>query len=89
MANKTRQKPSLSTLSALVVALMIGAGVFSLPRIFGNATGQIGAIIAWIIAGGGMYMLARVFQSLAERKPDAGVYARAKAEFGDYPGVSS
>jgi arginine:ornithine antiporter/lysine permease len=33
-------------------------------------------------------MLARVFQFLAERKPDldAGVYAYAKAGFGDYPG---
>ena len=54
-------------------------------------TGPFGAIIAWVIAGGGMYMLARVFQSLAERKPDldAGVYAYAKAGFGDYPGFLS
>ena len=46
-------------------------------------------LIAWVIAGTGMYMLARVFQALAERKPDldAGVYAYAKAGFGDYPGL--
>ena len=70
---------------------MIGAGIFSLPRTFGNATGPFGAIIAWTIAGGGMYMLARVFQALAERKPDldASVYAYAKAGFGDYPGFLS
>ena len=38
-----------------------------------------------------MYALARVFQVLAERKPhlDAGVYAYAKAGFGDYPGFLS
>ena len=38
-----------------------------------------------------MYMLARVFQALAERKPDidAGVFAYAKAGFGDYPGFLS
>ena len=38
-----------------------------------------------------MYTLARVFQALAERKPDldAGVYAYAKAGFGDYPGFLS
>ena len=55
------------------------------------ATGPFGAIIAWCIAAGGMYMLARVFQALAERKPDldAGVYAYAKAGFGDYPGFLS
>ena len=56
-----------------------------------NATGPIGAVIAWIIAGTGMYMLARVFQALAERKPDldAGVFAYAKEGFGDYPGFLS
>jgi len=38
-----------------------------------------------------MYMLARVFQYLAERKPDldAGVFAYAKAGFGNYPGFLS
>jgi arginine:ornithine antiporter/lysine permease len=38
-----------------------------------------------------MYMLARVFQALAERKPhlDAGVYAYARAGFGDYAGFLS
>jgi arginine:ornithine antiporter/lysine permease len=71
----------------MVVGSMVGAGIFSLPRAFGNATGPFGAIIAWIIAAGGMYTLARVFQALAERKPDldAGVYAYAKAGFGVVP----
>ena len=71
------EKFSLFVLSAMVVGSMVGAGIFSLPRAFGNATGPFGAIIAWCVAGTGMYMLARVFQSLAERKPelDAGVYA--------------
>ena len=70
---------------------MVGSGIFSLPRTFGIATGPFGAIIAWCIAAGGMYTLARVFQALAERKPDldAGVYAYAKAGFGDYPGFLS
>lgn len=85
------KKLSLSTLTAMVVGSMIGAGIFSLPRTFAGATGPFGAIIAWIIAGTGMYMLARVFQALAERKPDldAGVYAYAKEGFGDYPGFLS
>jgi arginine:ornithine antiporter/lysine permease len=78
-------------LTAMVVGGMVGAGIFSLPRTFANATGPLGAVIAWVIAGTGMYMLARVFQSLAERKPelDAGVFAYAKAGFGDYPGFLS
>jgi arginine:ornithine antiporter/lysine permease len=78
-------------LTAMVVGGMVGAGIFSLPRTFANATGPLGAVIAWLIAGTGMYMLARVFQALAERKPelDAGVFAYAKAGFGDYPGFLS
>src|SRR5262245_27257952 len=70
---------------------MIGAGIFSLPRAFAIASGPFGALIAWLIAGTGMYMMARLFQKLAERKPelDAGVYAYAKAAFGDYPGFLS
>src|SRR5215475_6321553 len=85
------QKLPLFTLTAMVVGSMVGSGIFSLPRTFGIATGPFGAIFAWCIAAGGMYTLARVFQSLAERKPDldAGVYAYAKAGFGDYPGFLS
>jgi arginine:ornithine antiporter/lysine permease len=91
MAAKSSQKFSLFVLTAMVVGSMVGAGIFSLPRTFGGATGPFGAIIAWSIAAGGMFMLARVFQSLAERKPDldAGVFAYAKAGFGDYPGFLS
>jgi arginine:ornithine antiporter/lysine permease len=86
MANE--QKMTRMALTAMVVGGMVGAGIFSLPRTFANATGPLGAVIAWLIAGTGMYMLARVFQALAERKPDldAGVFAYAKAGFGDYPG---
>jgi arginine:ornithine antiporter/lysine permease len=84
----SEQKMSRLALTAMVVGGMVGAGIFSLPRTFANATGPMGAVIAWLIAGTGMYMLARVFQALAERKPDldAGVFAYAKAGFGDYPG---
>ncbi|MEJ0078743.1 MAG: basic amino acid/polyamine antiporter [Alphaproteobacteria bacterium] len=91
MASAPVQKLSLFALTGMVVGSMVGSGIFSLPRTFGIATGPFGAIIAWIIAAGGMYMLARVFQALGERKPDldAGVYAYAKAGFGDYPGFLS
>src|ERR1700722_18380993 len=69
MAPEQTQKLSLFALTAMVVGGMVGAGIFSLPRTFANATGPLGAVIAWLIAGTGMYMLARVFQSLAERNP--------------------
>ncbi|GAA1881404.1 basic amino acid/polyamine antiporter [Pseudonocardia ailaonensis] len=82
---------ALPALTAMVVGSMVGAGVFSLPRNFAQTTGGLGAVIAWVVAGAGMLMLAFVFQNLAIRKPDldAGVYAYAKAGFGDYPGFLS
>jgi arginine:ornithine antiporter/lysine permease len=91
MSSDAVQKLSLFALTGMVVGSMVGSGIFSLPRTFGDATGPFGAMIAWVIAAGGMYTLARVFQFLAERKPDldAGVYAYAKAGFGDYPGFLS
>ncbi|MGW1596777.1 basic amino acid/polyamine antiporter [Streptomyces sp. NPDC002343] len=84
-------KVSLFTLAAMVVGSMVGAGVFSLPRRFAEETGVAGALIAWAVAGAGMLMLAFTFQLLAVRRPDldAGVYAYAKAGFGEYLGFFS
>ncbi|WP_369963759.1 basic amino acid/polyamine antiporter [Leifsonia sp. EB34] len=84
-------KLSMLTMTGMVVGSMVGAGVFSLPRRFAQETGVAGALIAWTIAGVGMLMLAFVFQLLANRKPnlDAGVYAYAKAGFGEYLGFFS
>lgn len=91
MADPQADKLPLPTLTAMVVGSMVGAGIFNLPGRFATATGPFGAIIAWLIAGTGMYMLARVFQALAEKRPDidAGVFAYAKAGFGDYMGFLS
>ncbi|MBO1331293.1 basic amino acid/polyamine antiporter [Streptomyces sp. VRA16 Mangrove soil] len=84
-------KLTLFTLTTMVVGSMVGAGVFSLPRRFAAETGVAGALIAWVVAGAGMLMLAFVFQRLALRRPDldAGVYAYAKAGFGEYLGFFS
>jgi len=91
MNEPTTAKFALPTLTAMVVGSMVGAGIFSLPQTFGRVTGGLGALIAWTITGGGMLMLALVFQTLSRRKPelDVGVYAYAKAGFGNYPGFLS
>ncbi|WP_372505756.1 basic amino acid/polyamine antiporter [Streptomyces macrolidinus] len=81
-------KVSFLTLTSMVVGSMVGAGVFSLPQRFAQESGVAGTVISWVIAGFGMLMLAFVFQTLAVRRPDldAGVYAYAKAGFGEYLG---
>lgn len=85
------KRVTVATLTAMVIGSMVGAGVFSLPRRFASETGIYGALIAWTLAGAGMLMLAFVFQTLAVRKPklDSGVYAYAKAGFGEYLGFFS
>lgn len=82
---------SVFTLTTMVVGSMVGAGVFSLPGQFAQETGAAGALTAWSLAGLGTLMLALVFQRLAMRRPelDAGVYAYAKAGFGEYTGFIS
>lgn len=79
------------TLTTIVVGSMVGAGIFSLPRQFAAETGVAGSLVAWSVAGFGTLMLALVFQMLAVRRPDldAGVYAYAKAGFGEYMGFFS
>ena len=91
MASSPPQKFGLTTLTAMVVGGMVGAGVFSLPANFSEVTGVYGALISWTIAGTGMLMLAFTFQILANRRPDldAGVYAYARAGFGPYLGFLS
>ena len=89
--SETPGKLRLGALVALVVGSMIGGGIFSLPQNMA-ASADVGAVlIGWVITAIGMLTLAFVFQTLANRKPDldGGVYAYAKAGFGDYMGFSS
>jgi len=91
MSADTQQKLSFASLMALVVGSMVGSAIFALPAAFGRATGVVGAAIAWCIAGVGMLMLALVFQTLSRRLPelDSGIYAYARAGFGEYAGFVS
>ncbi|SDI37183.1 arginine-ornithine antiporter [Pseudomonas panipatensis] len=91
MSQESSQKLRLGALTALVIGSMVGGGIFSLPQNMA-ASADVGAIlIGWAITAVGMLALAFVFQTLANRKPqlDGGVYAYAKAGFGDYMGFSS
>lgn len=90
MSDSTR-KLRLGALVALVVGSMVGGGIFSLPQNMAASAGAGAILIGWAITAVGMLTLAFVFQTLANRKPelDGGVYAYAKAGFGDYMGFSS
>jgi arginine/ornithine antiporter arcD len=85
------EKLSFSAMLALVVGSMIGGGIFSLPQNISAAASPGPMIIGWIITGMGMICLAMVYQKLAVLRPDLanGIYAYAKAGFGDFVGFNS
>ena len=85
------QKLSFWALIALVVGSMVGAGIFALPSAFAPRDRRARRADRLGIAGTGMLMLAFVFQTLSRRRPDldAGIYAYAKAGFGNYLGFAS
>lgn len=82
---------SFFALLALVIGSMIGGGIFSLPQNIAESAASGPMIIGWVITGVGMICLAFVYQFLANRRPDLdnGVYAYARAGFGDYIGFNS
>lgn len=85
------QKLKLGALIAIVIGSMIGSGIFNLPMDAASKAGAGPSLIAWLIAGSGTLALAFVFQNLANRKPElnSGIYAYAKAGFGNYIGFNS
>jgi arginine:ornithine antiporter/lysine permease len=91
MEGKSERKLRLGALTALVIGSMVGGGIFSLPQNMAASAGAGAVLIGWAITAVGMLTLALVFQNLAVRKPelDTGVYAYAKAGFGDFMGFSS
>lgn len=89
--SQDNRKLRLGALTALVVGSMIGGGIFSIPQNMASGAAAGAILIGWGITAVGMLTLAFVFQTLANRKPDLdnGVYAYAKAGFGNYLGFSS
>lgn len=81
----------LGALLALVVGSMVGGGIFSLPQNTSASAGAGAVLIGWSITAVGMLALVFVFQMLSRRKPelDGGIYAYARAGFGNYMGFSS
>lgn len=73
-------KLGLSSLTAIVIGSMIGAGVFSLPQNMASVASPAAVMIGWTITGIGMIFLALSFQKLAFHRPevDSGVFGYAK-----------
>lgn len=84
-------KIGLSALTALVISSMIGSGIFSLPQNMAAVAGSQALLIGWLITGIGIIFLGLSFACLSRLLPelDGGVYAYARAGFGDLMGFLS
>lgn len=79
-------------LTALIVTIIIGGGVFTLAgdQAAGGASGYA-IMTAWGISGVGVLCLVLSFYALSRIKPElkGGIYSYANAGFGDFVGFSS
>lgn len=90
MATKvTVPKPTLSTIDAiaLIVGLVIGAGIFETPTLVAqNAESAQVALLAWLLGGGMSLVGALCYAELATAYPDAGgTYHYLMRAFGKSP----
>ena len=85
------QKIGLTALTALVLSSMIGSGIFSLPQNMAEVAGAEALLIGWLITGVGIIALGLSFWYLSRLRPDldGGIYAYARAGFGELVGFFS
>ena len=77
-------------LTALVLGLVIGVGIFNLPQNMAANAGPVAVLWGWVITGAGILPLVMVFKWLSTRYPryNAGIYQYALAGFGKYTGFN-
>ncbi|WP_045960576.1 basic amino acid/polyamine antiporter [Xenorhabdus poinarii] len=85
------KKLGLTSLTALVLSSMVGAGVFSLPQNMAQAGSPAALMIGWGITGIGILFLAASLLLLSRLRPDldSGIFTYAKEGFGELVGFCS
>ena len=85
------KKLGLSTLTALVLSSMLGAGVFSLPQNMAAVASPSALLIGWAITGVGILFLAFAMLLLTRIRPDldGGIFTYAREGFGELIGCCS
>ncbi|MDR0218450.1 MAG: basic amino acid/polyamine antiporter [Enterobacteriaceae bacterium] len=85
------KKLGLTSLTALVLSSMVGAGVFSLPQNMAQAGSPAALMIGWGITGIGILFLATSLLLLSRLRPDldSGIFTYAREGFGELVGFCS
>ncbi|MBC8949470.1 MULTISPECIES: basic amino acid/polyamine antiporter [Xenorhabdus] len=85
------KKLGLTSLTALVLSSMVGAGVFSLPQNMAQVGSPAALMIGWGITGIGILFLATSLLLLSRLRPDldSGIFTYAREGFGELVGFCS
>ncbi|PHM49480.1 putative cadaverine/lysine antiporter [Xenorhabdus miraniensis] len=85
------KKLGLTSLTALVLSSMVGAGVFSLPQNMAQVGSPVALMIGWGITGIGILFLATSLLLLSRLRPDldSGIFTYAREGFGELVGFCS
>lgn len=77
-------------LTALVLGLVVGVGIYNLPQNMSAAASPGAVALSWLITGAGILPLVMIFKYLSEKYPryNAGLYQYAQAGFGNYVGFN-
>lgn len=77
-------------LTALVLGLVVGVGIYNLPQNMASMASPVGVFGAWMVTAIGMLPLVLIFKYLSEVYPqyNAGLYQYAQAGFGNYAGFN-
>jgi arginine:ornithine antiporter/lysine permease len=92
IGSKKEKSVGLIALWGLIISIVIGGGVFNLPRdIVAGGANLAAIIIAWAIIGAGMALVGFSFYRLSIKHPDldAGLESFAEVGFGKFMGFNS
>ena len=75
-------------LAAMVVGMVVGAGIFNIPQNMAADAGPAAVGLSWIITAMGMLLLVFTFKNLSDSRPElnAGIYEYALRGFGPLAG---
>ncbi len=86
----TVKKLGFWSLTAIVIGMMVGSGLYNIPQNLAVGAGPLATVIAWLVTAAGMLLLVTAFRLLNDSRPDldAGIYQYTQVGFGNFAGFN-
>lgn len=91
--NENTQQPvklGMGGLTAIVFCMVVGAGIYNIPKNMASEAALGPVIISWMVTAVVILLLVATLKTLADRRPDldAGIYQYGQAGWGKYLGFN-